>query len=271
MEEIGSKAGSSEPNGHHPSPSHLALHISLSVILNLFQDLAFLFFVIPNDFERARNRTYSLSFPTIPSKRGIGRRRPEAVAFIQYCSGPAFFSIKACIGNPFPPAPHQEFFSHCVRAPRAAGQSRLSILTAPVSSSRHGPPPQKLVVSDRLCVITLSRGHVMKSLMHPAKRILISLLAVLILSPVTVTLADDDRDEYWEDYYDDRHEDYEDYYEDYEDYYEDVPRGAPYGYGEMPPYGYGGIPPGHLPPPGECRVWYPGVPPGQQPPPFECY
>jgi hypothetical protein len=30
------------------------------------------------------------------------------------------------------------------------------------------------------------------------------------------------------------------------------------------------IPPGHLPPPGECRVWYPGVPPGHQPPPFKC-
>jgi hypothetical protein len=25
-----------------------------------------------------------------------------------------------------------------------------------------------------------------------------------------------------------------------------------------------GIPPGHLPPPGECRIWEPGVPPGQQ-------
>jgi hypothetical protein len=26
-----------------------------------------------------------------------------------------------------------------------------------------------------------------------------------------------------------------------------------------------GIPPGHLPPPGECRVWLPGEPPGHQP------
>lgn len=25
-----------------------------------------------------------------------------------------------------------------------------------------------------------------------------------------------------------------------------------------------GIPPGHLPPPGQCRVWMPGEPPGQQ-------
>lgn len=25
-----------------------------------------------------------------------------------------------------------------------------------------------------------------------------------------------------------------------------------------------GIPPGHLPPPGQCRVWMPGVPPGRQ-------
>lgn len=25
-----------------------------------------------------------------------------------------------------------------------------------------------------------------------------------------------------------------------------------------------GIPPGHLPPPGQCRIWVPGKPPGQQ-------
>ena len=31
------------------------------------------------------------------------------------------------------------------------------------------------------------------------------------------------------------------------------------------------IPPGHMPPPGECRIWLPGVPPGQQPPPGDCY
>ena len=31
-----------------------------------------------------------------------------------------------------------------------------------------------------------------------------------------------------------------------------------------------GIPPGHLPPPGECRVWYDGRPAGQQPPPTDC-
>jgi len=30
------------------------------------------------------------------------------------------------------------------------------------------------------------------------------------------------------------------------------------------------IPPGHLPGPGECRVWYPNRPPGHQPPPFRC-
>jgi hypothetical protein len=30
------------------------------------------------------------------------------------------------------------------------------------------------------------------------------------------------------------------------------------------------IPPGHLPPPGECRIWYPGRPPGHQPPPVSC-
>ena len=31
-----------------------------------------------------------------------------------------------------------------------------------------------------------------------------------------------------------------------------------------------GIPPGHLPPPGECRIWYPDRPPGHQPPPGPC-
>lgn len=30
------------------------------------------------------------------------------------------------------------------------------------------------------------------------------------------------------------------------------------------------IPPGHLPGPGQCRVWYPNRPPGHQPPPFRC-
>ena len=31
-----------------------------------------------------------------------------------------------------------------------------------------------------------------------------------------------------------------------------------------------GIPPGHLPPAGECRVWYDNRPPGQQSPPTSC-
>ena len=31
-----------------------------------------------------------------------------------------------------------------------------------------------------------------------------------------------------------------------------------------------GIPQGHLPPPGECRVWFDGRPAGQQPPPTSC-
>lgn len=31
-----------------------------------------------------------------------------------------------------------------------------------------------------------------------------------------------------------------------------------------------GVPPGHLPPPGQCRVWYDGRPPGHQPSPTSC-
>jgi hypothetical protein len=31
-----------------------------------------------------------------------------------------------------------------------------------------------------------------------------------------------------------------------------------------------GIPPGHLPPPGQCRIWVPGRPPGQQRRPGPC-
>lgn len=30
------------------------------------------------------------------------------------------------------------------------------------------------------------------------------------------------------------------------------------------------IPKGHLPPPGQCKVWFPGVPPGHQPPAQSC-
>lgn len=30
------------------------------------------------------------------------------------------------------------------------------------------------------------------------------------------------------------------------------------------------IPPGHLPPPGQCRIWFPDRPPGHQPPPGPC-
>lgn len=35
-------------------------------------------------------------------------------------------------------------------------------------------------------------------------------------------------------------------------------------------YGAPAIPEGHMPPPGECRIWYPDRPPGQQPPPGPC-
>ncbi|MGR4871079.1 hypothetical protein ACIPRI_19705 [Variovorax sp. LARHSF232] len=35
-------------------------------------------------------------------------------------------------------------------------------------------------------------------------------------------------------------------------------------------HGYTRIPKGHMPPPGECRIWYPDRPAGHQPPPFKC-
>lgn len=40
--------------------------------------------------------------------------------------------------------------------------------------------------------------------------------------------------------------------------------------GRIYPFGDLGIPKGHLPPPGECKVWIPGLPPGQQGPPESC-
>ena len=45
--------------------------------------------------------------------------------------------------------------------------------------------------------------------------------------------------------------------------------GQPPGYPNIS-YGHTNIPPGHLPPPGECRIWFPDRPPGQQPPPGNC-
>ena len=40
--------------------------------------------------------------------------------------------------------------------------------------------------------------------------------------------------------------------------------------GRIYPFSQLGIPKGHLPPPGECKVWFPGRPAGQQPPPMSC-
>lgn len=49
-----------------------------------------------------------------------------------------------------------------------------------------------------------------------------------------------------------------------------------YADGRYEPYPHEGrergyeVPKGHLPPPGECRIWYPDRAPGQQPPPGDC-
>lgn len=40
--------------------------------------------------------------------------------------------------------------------------------------------------------------------------------------------------------------------------------------GRTLPFGDLGIPKGHLPPPSECKVWFPGKPRGHQPPPQSC-
>lgn len=47
--------------------------------------------------------------------------------------------------------------------------------------------------------------------------------------------------------------------------YGDHPRRYPYLEHSSP------IPKGHLPPPGECRIWFHDRPDGQQPPPGNCY
>ncbi len=50
-----------------------------------------------------------------------------------------------------------------------------------------------------------------------------------------------------------------------------IAAGWPYGHPvEYEDEAYVQAPPGHLPPPGECRIWYRGTPPGQQPPPGPC-
>jgi hypothetical protein len=40
--------------------------------------------------------------------------------------------------------------------------------------------------------------------------------------------------------------------------------------GTIYPFSSLGIPKGHLPPPGECKIWIPGRPAGQQGPPQSC-
>jgi len=37
------------------------------------------------------------------------------------------------------------------------------------------------------------------------------------------------------------------------------------------PVGSVHVPPGHMPPPGQCRIWFPARPPGHQSPPGDCH
>lgn len=56
----------------------------------------------------------------------------------------------------------------------------------------------------------------------------------------------------------------------YHDRHYDERRGPPSHARSAGPDARVNVPPGHMPPPGQCRIWYPERPPGQQPPPGDC-
>lgn len=102
--------------------------------------------------------------------------------------------------------------------------------------------------------------------MNAKKIALFSVISAAILAPL-VAVADDWKDESGKGH---GYRGQGAYYgNSYDRYYEDRKggrgRGYDYGYGYAPR-----IPDGHLPPPGECRVWYPDRPAGHQPPPLKC-
>lgn len=88
---------------------------------------------------------------------------------------------------------------------------------------------------------------------------------------------DKDRDKDWEKRDKDRDKDWEkrDKDRDWEERDRDrdrdwEERGGRRENGRSYPFSALDIPKGHLPPPGECKVWFPGKPPGHQPPPQSC-
>jgi hypothetical protein len=86
------------------------------------------------------------------------------------------------------------------------------------------------------------------------RRVLSAALAGLLSLGVAQAIADEDKDESGKG----------------KQRYEQSDRGGG-GHGSyFRQHGYTRIPNGHLPPPGECRIWYPDRPAGHQPPPFKC-
>ncbi|PRY03938.1 hypothetical protein CLV24_1383 [Pontibacter ummariensis] len=116
---------------------------------------------------------------------------------------------------------------------------------------------------------------------HAALTYLLSLLVLVFVTGCAGTrypvrdypypLPRDDRD--WEKRdkdWEERDRDWEERERDRDRDWEDRGRDSRRENGRSYPFSALDIPRGHLPPPGECKVWFPGKPPGHQPPPQSC-